>query len=132
LTLEVDFDVFKALTVRRRSEDHTENDVLRELLGLSETGAYSGPSDTSNCDGFAADGFVFPNGTQLRGSHCGAMIRGNIENGRIVVRGEAFGSFSAAARKITGYNVNGWKFWECKFPGESEYLAWKPINACRS
>ena len=33
-TIEVDFDVFKALTMRRPSEIVSENDVLRELLGL--------------------------------------------------------------------------------------------------
>ena len=31
--IEVDFDVYKALTLRRPSEGVSENDVLRELLG---------------------------------------------------------------------------------------------------
>jgi len=30
--IEIDFDVYKALTARRPSEDVTENDVLRQLL----------------------------------------------------------------------------------------------------
>ena len=34
-TIEVDFDVFKALTARRANEAVTENDVLRSLLGLN-------------------------------------------------------------------------------------------------
>src|SRR6266576_3665144 len=34
-TIEVDFDVYKALTSRRPTEEVTENEVLRDLLGLS-------------------------------------------------------------------------------------------------
>lgn len=33
-TIEVDFEVYKELTVRRESESMTENDVIRLLLGL--------------------------------------------------------------------------------------------------
>ena len=33
-TIEIDFDVFKALTLRRPSEEVSENDVLRQLLHL--------------------------------------------------------------------------------------------------
>jgi predicted CopG family antitoxin len=35
-TISVDFDVFKALTTLRMSEEQTENDVLRKLLGLPD------------------------------------------------------------------------------------------------
>ena len=35
-TIEVDFEVFKELTVRRESESMTENDVIRLLLGLND------------------------------------------------------------------------------------------------
>ena len=34
MNIEIDFDVFKALTLRRSTEDISYNDVLRELLGL--------------------------------------------------------------------------------------------------
>ena len=34
--ISVDFEVFKELTSRRRTEDMTENEVLRELLGLAK------------------------------------------------------------------------------------------------
>ena len=45
-TIEVDFDVFKALTMKRSSEEITENDVLRGLLGLPalrKSGSRNGP-----------------------------------------------------------------------------------------
>jgi hypothetical protein len=37
VAIEVDFDVFKKLTVLRRSEDMTENQVIRELLNGSHS-----------------------------------------------------------------------------------------------
>ena len=33
-TIQIDFDVFKEITARRKSEAVSENDVLREVLGL--------------------------------------------------------------------------------------------------
>lgn len=35
--VEVDFDVYKQLTVRRTTEDVSYNDVIRELLGLGQS-----------------------------------------------------------------------------------------------
>ena len=32
--IEIDFEVFKEITVRRKNEGITPNDVLRELFGL--------------------------------------------------------------------------------------------------
>ena len=36
-TIEIDFDVFKELTIRRTTESVTYNDVLLELLGLDRS-----------------------------------------------------------------------------------------------
>jgi hypothetical protein len=33
--------------------------------------------------------------------------------------GRPIGSPSEAAHKVTGRNVNGWRFWECRLPGET-------------
>ena len=35
MTIEIDFDVFKELTNRRKTENVSYNDVLRELLNLN-------------------------------------------------------------------------------------------------
>ena len=37
--IDVDFEVFKELTVRRASESVTYNDVIRELLGFKNAAA---------------------------------------------------------------------------------------------
>lgn len=42
--------------------------------------------------------------------------------------GSPVGSPSEAAHKITGTNVNGWRFWECRLPGETR---WRVIEALR-
>ena len=58
VTIEVDFEVFKALTVRRATESMTCNDVIRELLKLPPR------SETIQEAGDAVfDGVPFPNGT---------------------------------------------------------------------
>ena len=35
ITIEIDFDVYKKLTVRRESEEVSYNDVIRDLLKMS-------------------------------------------------------------------------------------------------
>lgn len=34
-TIDIDFDVYKALTMRREKEEMSYNDVLRQMLGLA-------------------------------------------------------------------------------------------------
>lgn len=44
--IEIDFDVYKELTVRRDSPDMTENDVIRNLLGLRRIYPLMGTAET--------------------------------------------------------------------------------------
>ena len=70
-TIDVDFDVFKALTLRRPSADVTENDVLRELLGLPtkrpSAAMVSGPAPGD----WVTKGVRFPAGTEFRSHYRG-------------------------------------------------------------
>jgi hypothetical protein len=112
-TIEVDFDVFKALTARRASEQVTYNDVIRELLKLEPK---QGPSLTEVSDRWPDDwvvkGVRFANGTQFRARHSGRVYHARVEKSALVLNGKRFDSPSAAAVAITGYAVNGWNFWE--------------------
>ena len=127
-TIEVDFDVFKALTLRRPSEDVTENDVLRELLGLPTRRAVK-PLDTNSTQGdWVAKGITFPSGTEFRATYKGQTYLARVENGALVLNGQPFDSPSAAAVSITGNPVNGWTFWECRLPGRT---SWQIIKALR-
>jgi predicted CopG family antitoxin len=128
-TIEVDFDVFKQLTVRRATEEDSYNDVIRELLGLSQTkaSATKEKSDPSPND-WVAKGVRFPASTEFRASYKGQVRTGRVENGALSFNGQRYDSPSAAAVAVTGSPVNGWRFWECRFPGKS---SWQLIESLR-
>ena len=128
-TIEVDFDVFKALTTRRPSEEVTENDVLRELLGLPTKRKQSTPTSTNPAPSdWITKGVRFPAGTEFRASYKGQTYLGRVEAGALVLNGKPFDSPSAAAVSITNNPVNGWHFWQCRLPGEA---GWKMIKTLR-
>ena len=128
-TIKIDFDVFKALTLRRSTEGITYNDVLRELLGLNPRKRpiplYEQVSGTGD---WVTKGVFFPNGTKFRASYKGQTYYGKVGSGRLVVDNKGFHSPTAAAVSITGHQVNGWTFWECCMPGKS---FWQIIKSLR-
>lgn len=141
MTIEIDFDVYKALTARRGDETVSYNDVLRTLLGLSQPaaglrrlfgfgGGKSEASDTAK--GAITDWFYkgirFPAGTSLRAKYKGQVHAARVDRGGIVVGGKRFATPSDAARAVTGTNVNGWRFWQCRLPGEA---GWRRLDALR-
>jgi hypothetical protein len=134
-TLEVDFDVYKAVFARRANESVTENDVLRELLGLEpRITAYEGPADSpprnavGSPHGWTVKGVHFPEGTDFRAKYKGTHYTGRVQAGSLVVEGNSYDSPSAAAVAITGNPVNGWRFWECQLPGKP---TWQLIDSLR-
>ena len=127
MQIDIDFDVFKALTGLREHEGHSYNDVLRDLLGLDSLQEADVPETLSEAmsrtlgpPGYHSRGIHLPNGTQLKARYkqreYGAAIQGDRwldQDGREHL------SPSAAASAITGTNVNGLRFWEAKRPGDS-------------
>lgn len=128
-TIDVDFDVYKQLTVRRTTEDVSYNDVIRELLGLGKgkPAAVKEPGGAGEGD-WVVKSVRFPAGTEFRANYKGQLLTGRIEGGALVVNGKRYGSPSAAAVFITSGPVNGWRFWECRFPGKT---SWQLINNLR-
>lgn len=119
-TIEVDFDVFKELTNRRPTESVSYNDVLRDLLKLNKAPAKTG--SVLQEGGVVFDGVHFPEGTQFRKTYKGKLYTAQIRGGAWVDNNNAkCSSPSDAARKVTGNNVNGWRFWECKRPGDATF-----------
>ena len=125
--IEIDFEVWKALTLKRETEATTMNDVLRDLLKLPKQSGEAAPTPEAN--GCVFKGVVFPEGTQFRANYKGQVHTGEIKNGAwIDVKGETHTSPTSAAYAITGSGINGWWFWACKRPTDSE---WTPIGKLR-
>lgn len=126
--IEIDFEVFKALTAKRSSESISENDVLRELLNLPPRK----PSVTEMGNGtgkpFITEGVEFPHGTDFRMKYRSQWFTGKVSDGGLVVNGTRYTAVSAPACAITKNARNGWRDWECKFPGES---TWQTISSVR-
>ena len=127
-TIEVDFDVFKALTARRPAEDVTENDVLRQLLRLPPRTSPVEQSDSPGPEDWVTKGVRLPAGTELRATYKGQTYLARIASGALVFDGKRFNSPSAAAMAITSNPVNGWTFWECRLPGQGKWRSLKDLR----
>jgi hypothetical protein len=122
VAIDVDFEVFKALTVRRRSEDMTANDVLREVLSLPTPAKRAdAPTPGDGGGAWTPKGVTFPYGTEFRATYKGQQYTAVAKNGALVLNGKRYSSPSAAAVSITKNAVNGWRFWECLAPGSTEW-----------
>jgi hypothetical protein len=126
--IEVDFDVFKALTALRPSEEVSENDVLRELLKLHPKKPTPASSNGSEPSDWVTKGVRFPGGTQFRGKYKGQTYLASVESGALIFDGKQFDSPSKAANAITKTSINGWTFWECRLPGKSSWQMIKSLQ----
>lgn len=152
-SIEIDFDLFKELTFLRRDEADSLSDVIRRLLAASETARSSVQQIGAGNDvpppeqrkpsisvyrarigsrtarsGWIVKGISFPSGTQFRAIYKGKTYTGIVRDNALEIDGKLLDSPSDAAKHVTGTNVNGWRFWECKRPGEN----WTPIDRLRT
>lgn len=126
-TIDVDFEVYKALTIRRETEEMTYNDVLRQLLKLG--GEQAAPVAPTAAGSLIVKGAEFPEGTQFRATYKGQTYTGAIKGGVwIDEKGKVQNSPSEAAYNITDNHVNGWRFWECRRPSDT---SWRSIDSLR-
>lgn len=126
-TIRIDFEVYKALTVRRASAAVSYNDVLRELLGLTHE-TRRPPTQNGSNGAWVSKGVVFPNGTDFRGRYKGRTFSGMVDGGALVVDGRRYSSPSPAAMAITKSQTDGWKFWECRRPGDTSWATIKTLR----
>jgi hypothetical protein len=129
-TIQVDFDVFKAITARRASEEVTENDVLRQLFGLASATAGARAAGSRHQPGdWVSKGVRFPQGTQARAKYKGQLHLAEVKDGALVLNGKRHDSPSSAAMAVTNNTpVNGWTFWEVKLPGSGEWQTMKRLR----
>ena len=139
-SIDIDLDVFKALTALLDEEGQTHNDVLRDLLNLDSVTEAEPPaapftlvSDqlarATTGNNFYSRGLVLPNGTQLRARYKGQEYDASIRDGNLYTEdGESHDSPSAAASHITSTTVNGLRFWQALRPGDR---GWRRLDVIR-
>lgn len=128
--IDVDFEVWKALTTKRSKEQDGYNDVLRRLLNLGEA-SVSKSTKQGKAEGrpWVVKGVSFPHGTEFRFFHKGHQNLARVKEGMLVLEnGEQHLSPSSAAKSITRTNINGWNAWECRLPG---HPGWARMDSFR-
>jgi hypothetical protein len=120
--IEVDFDTYKELVTRRPSEDVSEGDVVRSLLGLTRKQAPTAGRS------WVSEGVHLWVGTELRHRFRGGdIVSAEIVDDGIRVAGQTFSGLSPAAAFAAGHQANGWQFWEYQVePGK-----WVKVDALR-
>jgi len=147
MQIEVDFEVFKRLTMLRESEEDSLNHVVRRLLSLAESEECVGnvhdrlnPASKPTAvnlllggattkDGAWIGNVFFPNGTRFRATYKGRTYRAEIKDEVWVGEdGVLRQSPSEAAGAISGTKVNGWRFWYGLRPGDED---WRRLDEFR-
>lgn len=142
MQIEIDFEVFKALTALREDEADSNNKVLRRVLGLQDNpdpvqlaeqrlGRPLGELDRAVLGFGVWFGQVhLPEGTKLRATYKGRTYWAEIKNGNWLGEDrKERRSPSDAAGAISGTNVNGWRFWYAQRPNDPE---WRRLDELRS
>ena len=133
-TIEIDFDVHRAIEMERKSFDDTPNSTLRRLLKLEGTTPTSDAPPSSG-RAWAGKGVTLPHGTEVRMEYNGRVYIGRIENGEWVVEGTRFKSPSAAASGVAitragkKTNLDGWIYWQIKRAGD---IRWSPLSQLKA
>ncbi|WP_198374013.1 hypothetical protein [Neoroseomonas rubea] len=130
-SIEIDWDIYKAIEAERRGFDEPQYFALRRLLNLPPLSAPAAPPmSPKQGRSWQAEGVVIPHGTPAkmeygRGSQ---LIEGAFLDGKLVVNGRSFSNLSAAAdafamtKQGTKTSLNGWKYWQVKLPGQAEWV----------
>lgn len=124
--VEISFDTYKHLTLRRDNEAVTYDDVIRDLLKLPRIGATASAQPAKK--GWSYKGVTFPHGTELRANYKDAVHSARIDDGEWIQGDTPMHSPSEAAHAVTGTSVNGWTFWEARLPGEDR---WRLLKSMR-
>jgi hypothetical protein len=144
MQIEIDFEVFKALTAKLVDEGDTYNEAIRRLLGLPATearllpgeidvpglpAAYSGNALAAYSGGVYFSNVFFPDGTMFRATYKGKTYRAWIKNSQWIDElGQIRTSPSDAASAISHTNVNGWRFWFVRRPHDED---WQRMDALK-
>lgn len=131
MELTVSLDTYKALTLLLQSEQDTYENVISRLLvaarkaeQLPQAGALA--PDMARWFEY---GVELPVGTQLRRKYKGQEYVATVQLNGLELNGKLHNSLSAAGYAVTGYNLNGWDFWQFLNPQSGK---WEAIGILRS
>lgn len=135
--IDIDFDIHRAIETERRSFAEPPYIALRRMLGLPSTGEEK-PAQMILGEGrpWREDGVEVPHGSEARMKYQRGqqVYEGHFIDGQLVVSGESFDTLSAAANALAvtrsgkKTQLNGWIYWEARFPGETE---WRSLQQMR-
>jgi hypothetical protein len=121
-SIEIDFEVFKALTAKLEDARDSYNGVLRRLLKLSAPAPEKSAAAKQLGRPWVSKGVSFDHGTEFRANYKGQIYTARVDDGRLMVGDHAASSsLSHAARLITNNSVDGWTFWDVKGPTASRW-----------
>ena len=138
-SIEIDFEVHKAIELERRSFNETPNEVLRRMLGI-DASEVSRPEPSSVMSLAAgrpwvgkgkSTGLTLPHGTALQLDYNGQRFTGRVENGSLVLEGQRFSSPSGAADELCRTrdgrktSLNGKELIQVRLPGENGWVLLK-------
>ncbi len=134
-TIDIDWDIHKMIEAEREGFDEAPYLALRRLLGLADRGAKApdkelGTQNSPSEIPWTEDLVVVPHGSKARMlyDYGKQKFEGEFLDGLLIVGGKAYKSLSPAANDLavtrngSKTSLNGWKYWEVKFPGQETWL----------
>lgn len=135
-TVEVDFDIHKLIEMERRGFEDSPNAALRRLLGLPDANEIGeAPMRHGEGRGWRSGEVHLPSGTELRMTYGGRTHVGVVDGESWAVEGKRYNSASGAASGVAltkagkHPRLDGWMYWEAKFPGSLEWLRLSDLRA---
>jgi hypothetical protein len=137
-TIEIDFEIHRAIENERRGFDEPPRVALRRLLKLPEEApAQREEPDLSALGRPWREGSVeIPHGSEARMAYQrgSQVFEGRFLDGKLLVQGREFHTLSSAASALARTkdgsvpSLNGWNYWEVRLPGQKR---WTPIKSLR-
>ncbi len=135
--IDIDWDIHKLIEAERKGFDEPQYVALRRLLNMPppELRTEESPRPGSGIP-WVEDGVKVPHGSVARMQYQRGKQRyeGKFFDGNLVIGDKAFGTLSAAANALAvtkgggKTQLNGWNYWEAKFPGEAHWRSLKEMR----
>lgn len=137
-TIEIDFEIYKLIENERQGFEEPPYVALRRLLDMPEPQQLENSQSQPLEEGrpWRLGRVEVPHGSLARMEYDRGkqVYEGQFLNGKLVVNGQEYPTLSSAARALAKTkngqtpNLNGWNYWQAKFPDETE---WRSLDEMR-